>query len=237
MPDTEVGVHDTQGMPSHETAPIAPPTNEPRPVLMAPVERLIFFSDAAVAIAITLLILPLMDGVADAAKQHLNTADYLKDNAAALGAFALSFVLIARFWRSHHRLFTDVEREVPGLFWLNMAWLLAVVFLPVATASTGALPTDHVQLAMYIGTMVVIAGLLTAMTVLLRQHPEAWTDGSSVPVERVYSGLALTVMLAVALVLALTVPGLNYWAMLVLLLSRPARVILQAITRIPIHKA
>lgn len=212
-------------MSSNQTAPSAR-ADERGAVTMAPIERLIFFSDAAVAIALTLLILPLMDAVGEAAKQHQTVAEYLRDNANALGAFALSFVLIARYWRSHHRLFAGVEHEVPGLFWLNMAWLMAVVLLPVATASTGALPTDAVQLSVYIGIMIAIAALLTAMTMLLRRHPEAWADGADLPAEKVNNSLLLTVMLIVALILALTIPGLNYWALLVLLASRPVGLLL-----------
>lgn len=207
-------------MSSNQTMPSGP-AEDHGTVMMAPVERLIFFSDAAVAIALTLLILPLMDAVGEAAKDHQTVAEYLHNNANALGAFALSFVLIARYWRSHHRLFAGVEREVPGLFWLNMAWLMAVVLLPVATASTGALPTDAVQLSVYIGIMIAIAALLTAMTMLLQRHPEAWAEGAGMPAEKVDSSLLLTVMLIVALILAVTIPGLNYWALLVLLASRP----------------
>lgn len=207
-------------MSSNQTMPSGPAADRGT-VMMAPVERLIFFSDAAVAIALTLLILPLMDAVGEAAKDHHTVAEYLQNNANALGAFALSFVLIARYWRSHHRLFAGVEREVPGLFWLNMAWLMAVVLLPVATASTGALPTDAVQLSVYIGLMIAIAALLTAMTMLLQRHPEAWAEGAVLPAEKVNNSLLLTVMLIVALILAVTIPGLNYWALLVLLASRP----------------
>src|SRR5271165_6906054 len=74
-------------------------------------ERLIFFSDAVVAIAITLLAfaLPLPDHlpsnptnvqVWDAVWAH--RIDYL--------TFLISFAVIGRHWRLHHRLFRDVYR-------------------------------------------------------------------------------------------------------------------------------
>lgn len=190
-------------------------------ILTTPVERLVFFSDAAVAIALTLLILPLMDGVGDAARANQTTDQYLVENQSALLAFALSFTLIAVFWRSHHRLFTVIEREAPGLFWMNMAWLFAVVSLPVATASVGALDADPIQYVFYIGTMIVIAAMMTAMAILLYRHPESWTEGAEVTRFAVRVNLAVTGLFALALILALAIPGLGYWSLLTLLIGRP----------------
>lgn len=199
----------------------------------APVERLVFFSDAAVAIALTLLILPLMDGVGEAARAGLTTADYLAENLSGLGAFALSFALIARFWRAHHQLFAAVEREPRGLFWLNMAWLFAVVFLPVATATTGALPTDPAQLCLYQGTMIVISALMVAMSLLLKRHPETWADGAQISSDRIRGSVVFTTLLVVSLALALTVPHLGYWSLLMLFFARPLRWLLDRVARRP----
>ena len=197
----------------------------------APIERLVFFSDAAVAIALTLLILPLMDAVGEADRAGLTTADYLGENVARLGSFALSFVLIARFWRAHHLLFAAVEREPRGLFWLNMAWLFSVVFLPVTTAITGALPTDATQLGLYQGTMITISALMAAMTILLKRHPEAWVTGAEISIEKVHSSLVFTGALVASLVLALTIPQLGYWSLLVLFLARPGHWLVDRLAR------
>lgn len=201
--------------------------------VQAPVERLVFFSDAAVAIALTLLILPLMDAVGEAARAGVSTADYLSENLGSLGAFALSFVLIARFWRAHHQLFAAVEHEPQGLFWLNMAWLFAVVFLPVATATTGALPTDAAQLCLYQGTMIVISALMVAMSMLLRRHPETWADGAEISSQRIRGSVVFTVLLVVSLVLALSIPHLGYWSLLILFAARPVHWLIGRVDRRP----
>lgn len=194
------------------------------------VERLVFFSDAAVAIALTLLILPLMEGVRDASDKGLDAFGYLSENLSALLSFVLSFVIIARFWRSHHRLFSQLEREPPGLFWLNMCWLLAVVFLPVATAMTGAMPTDRPQLVVYIGTMLLAALSLTAMELIARHHPETWVEGSEVSDDSVVASWTFVLLLAVALVVALAWPAVGYWSLLVLAASRPVKAALERLT-------
>jgi uncharacterized membrane protein len=65
----------------------------------ASVERIIVFSDGVAAIAITLLILPLTE-IHPAEDAIL--ADIVVENSAALGAFALSFAVIANYWTIHH---------------------------------------------------------------------------------------------------------------------------------------
>jgi uncharacterized membrane protein len=197
----------------------------------APIERMVFFSDAAVAIALTLLIPPLMDAVSEAARAGLTTTDYVAVNLPRLGSFALSFVLIARFWRAHHHLFATVEREPRGLFWLNMAWLFSVVFLPVATAITGALPTDAAQLSLYQGTMIVISALMAAMTILLKHHPETWVEGAEISSEKVHATLVFTGVLVASLALALAVPHLGYWSLLLLFIVRPVHWLVDRLAR------
>src|SRR4051794_20768994 len=68
-------------------------------------DRLKFFTDAVVAIAMTLLILPLLESVSEAGAKGLGTADYLHEHSGLLLAFLLSFVIIATFWVSHERLY------------------------------------------------------------------------------------------------------------------------------------
>src|SRR3954453_5221535 len=110
-----------------------------------PAERLKAFADAVVAIAMTLLILPLTESVGEAAAEQASTWEWLNDNAAQLFSFALSFVLIATFWMTHHRLFAGVHRVTSGLLWLTIAWMFTIVWLPIPTALVGQLETDAGQ--------------------------------------------------------------------------------------------
>ena len=102
------------------------------------VERLIFFTDAVAAIAITLLILPLVDIVtADASRSHpVPVSTFLAENVGQLLAFGLSFVIIARFWMANHRILADVVRSTPVLMWLDIGWVFTIVLLPLPTEIT-----------------------------------------------------------------------------------------------------
>lgn len=193
------------------------------PTQNPPIERLVFFSDAAVAIALTLLILPLMDSVNDSAAEGFDATGYLEHNGTGLIGFALSFVLIARFWRSHHRLFARIQDEVPGLFGVNMVWLAMIVLMPVATAIIFSLPEGTTEYVIYIGTMLGASLCMVAMTWLLHRHPEAWADGQQVSTESVRAGAVTAALLFAALVVSLLVPGAGFWSLLLLLATRPLK--------------
>jgi uncharacterized membrane protein len=93
-------------------------------------ERLVFFSDAVVAIAITLLALalPLPHGATSRAVFKSMWAG--RD---AYLAFLISFVVIANYWRYHHRLFRSVVRLDGRIITINLIWLLLIVVTPFAT--------------------------------------------------------------------------------------------------------
>lgn len=97
-------------------------------------ERLVFFSDAVFAIAITLLALEirLPNDIADA-----NNVELLKSLIAIwpkyLGYF-VSFLSIGNFWVIHHRQFHYIERYDTRLLFINLFVLMSVAFIPFPTA-------------------------------------------------------------------------------------------------------
>ncbi|TKV60616.1 DUF1211 domain-containing protein [Nakamurella flava] len=93
-------------------------------------ERLTFFSDAVVAIAMTLLALelPVPEGLSIAELWHS-----VSDGWFEYAAFVLSFVVIAQQWTGHHRLFRYVFATDRTLVTLNFLWLFAIVVTPFAT--------------------------------------------------------------------------------------------------------
>lgn len=206
-------------MTDHAEAP-SPGPDAARERLL-PAERLKAFADAVVAIAMTLLILPLMEGVGDAAARDLNTLEWLNENAGQLLSFALSFVLIANFWLTHHRLFTGVHRVTQGLLWLTIAWMFTIVWLPIPTALVGQLPPDRDQYTLYIGTLAVTSFAMFLSRMYVLRHPQL----HDIPESRLRSGLVadlITIGLFVAaLVIARLFPAVGYYAMFLLLLTAP----------------
>lgn len=184
-----------------------------------PVERLVFFTDAAVAIALTLLILPLMEDVAEAADEGASTYEYLAENIDPLISFVVSFVIIARYWRLHDAVFRHTEYEVRGLFALDMTWLLCIVFLPVATALVGSAAPDRVQYVLYIGTILGASLLLTVMVVRFRADPSSWKEGHEVSASFVTGCRVASTLIAIALVITMIFPPIGYLSLVLLAFS------------------
>ena len=121
-------------------------------------ERLIFFSDAVFAIAITLLII-------DIRPPHLapdaNTAEHLQALADLIPnflAFAISFAVIGLFWMGHHRAFALASHYAPRLLGWNLGLLGVIVFMPFVTGYLSANSTALLPTSLYCATMLV-AGL------------------------------------------------------------------------------
>lgn len=182
-------------------------------------ERLKAFTDAVVAIAMTLLILPLMDSVTDATESSAGA--WLAVEWPSLLTFTLSFVLIANFWLSHHRIFARVERVDPGLMWLTIAWMFTIVWLPVATAITSSFEPDPIEKFLYVGSLIITSIVLTTTRVYLIRHPRLHRENTERLREGLLVGNTITILFALALALMLLVPGPNYFWMFLLFLARP----------------
>jgi uncharacterized membrane protein len=187
-------------------------------------ERAKAFIDAVVAIAMTLLILPLMEGVTETAGKHGDGADWLHDHQAQLFSFVLSFLIIAMFWINHHRLFATVEKVSIPLLWITMAWLLSIVWIPVATALSGQMGSgDWVVKALYIGSMILTSLLMLAMRTYLVRHP-------SLHVASIYDlrrgmavDISMALLFALALALTLLFPVLGYYPLFLMAFSGPVQ--------------
>ncbi len=97
-------------------------------------ERLVFFSDAVFAIAITLLVIDIRipDELADQ-----DVVPALVGILPNVAAFALSFAVIGTYWIAHHRIFRYIERWDGGLIVWNLVLLFFVAIQPATTSVIG----------------------------------------------------------------------------------------------------
>ncbi len=117
-------------------------------------ERLVFFSDAVVAIAITLLALDIK--IEHTKSDHLLFSD-IGDQWKHLGAFFLSFFNIANFWKVHHNFFAHIKKIDEKLLWFNILWLLFIVLLPFSTSLVSGYFFDVASIFVYSLNILLIA--------------------------------------------------------------------------------
>jgi uncharacterized membrane protein len=132
------------------------------------VERLVLFSDAVIAIAVTLIVLPLVDAARELGDTPVQ--EFLEENGLSFLAAAVSFVAISLFWLSHHRTFADVDRCPPALLRVNLVWLAAIAVLPVTTTlnvNTGGV--DRLALSLYLLNLSVVWACGQFLQVLVRR--------------------------------------------------------------------
>lgn len=116
-------------------------------------ERTVFFCDAVVAIAITLLVFNLKIEHVNA---HLTFADIAAQWKTFL-AFILSFFNIANFWKTHHTFFSHIKKMDEKLLWFNIFWLLFIVLLPFSTSLISAYFSDVPAMFIYCLNTLLIA--------------------------------------------------------------------------------
>jgi uncharacterized membrane protein len=116
------------------------------------VDRIVFFSDAVFAIALTLLVVRIdVPRGPDFAREVLaQWPRYL--------SYTISFLAVGLYWVSHHRVFRYILRWDEGLIALNLFLLLFIAFIPYPAAMIGEHGGEQVSLVFYAATLA-MAGL------------------------------------------------------------------------------
>jgi uncharacterized membrane protein len=113
------------------------------------IERLVLFSDAVFAIAITLLVLELKVPDRESIRSAGGLGAALSAEIPKFAAFFISFAVIGVYWIAHHRMFRYIRRCDEALLALNLLLLLFVAFLPFPVALFGSLRRESTAIAFY----------------------------------------------------------------------------------------
>jgi uncharacterized membrane protein len=172
-------------------------------------ERMIFFSDAVIAIMLTLLALELPVPEAED-PQHLWHA--LTVHSSQYVAFLVSFSVIAATWVTHHMLFVHVSRTDPALITLNVGTLFAYALIPWASKTLGDV-TNGAGVVVYAAAMALLG---STMLLVIRHVIHAGLLDPQVPakiVKGVQAWFVTTVvMFAVSIPIAFLV---GRWTMII----------------------
>lgn len=179
---------------------------------------MIAFTDAVVAIALTLLVLPLADVAGDL--HDGTTLNQLWNNHwQQFISFVISFAVIWLQWRQHHRLMENFEAYDRVLVELQFVWLFTIVLLPFATALISGADVEWANV-FYIAILMVSVGALVAMTRWGLRHPELIDDDVDTRRWAAHpGGYGTILMLLVALIITIIAPKSGNAPLLALLFS------------------
>jgi len=161
-------------------------------------DRVLFFSDAVVAIAITLLVVDLR--VPDIVR---NASSVLAADRGKILGFGISFLVIGLFWLGHHRLFRYITVMNRRLILLNLLFLGTIVFLPYPTALLSATQGEHTGSIAFYAACVAATGLVELILWLYAVRADGLVPASVSPARRRYE---TTRLLPVPVVFALSIP-------------------------------
>ncbi len=100
-------------------------------------ERMVFFTDAVMAIAITLLAVDLKVPQVDPASAVTELPQQLSVMGPHLTSFFVSFIVIGIYWINHHRYFRYIKRYDNRLLLLNLMFLFFIACMPFLASLLG----------------------------------------------------------------------------------------------------
>jgi uncharacterized membrane protein len=137
--------------------------------------RIMSFSDGVFAVAITLLVLSihvpyLRSTVADQKLPH-----ELVRLIPIFEAYIISFFVIGLFWIGHHSVFKHFKRHDGGLLWLNLLFLMFIVFIPFPTGLISEYSNSRVALIFY-AVSLALAGIMICLLLWYGVHNHRLID-------------------------------------------------------------
>jgi uncharacterized membrane protein len=183
-------------------------------------ERLIFFSDAVIAIAITLLVLEIRLPVGAGELNNRELVQALLALWPKYLAYGISFLVIASFWMGHQRKFRHIRAVDRRLMWLNLLLLGTVAFIPFPTTIV-AESVSRTATIFYAG-VIILAGLLAAALWAYASSQPRLIDPNLTAATRrreLHASLALVVVFLISMGLAYVNADLARFSWLLLLVT------------------
>jgi uncharacterized membrane protein len=192
-------------------------------------ERMILFSDAVFAIAITLLAIELkVPAIVSDVTDH-KLAESLNEMIPKFIGFLISFLIIGQYWTTHHRLFGFVVNYNLRLMWLNLFFLLAVILMPFTSAFYSEYISYFLKtpVLLYIGNICFLGFMNYLMWRYVSNPKHELSEGLAKPVANYYSMRAITVpiIFLIMVLVYLIFPHIAIWMpaiipLVIMLLSR-----------------
>lgn len=119
-------------------------------------DRIVFFSDAVIAIAITLLVIEITPPEIESELVNTQLANQVLAMWPKYLGFVVSFWVIASYWVVHHRMFRIITNYNRSMMYINLLFLMFIAFMPYTTALLFEYPAQTITVIMYAGLVAAI---------------------------------------------------------------------------------
>ena len=137
-------------------------------------ERLVFFSDAVFAIAVTLLALEIRLPVLGEPVTNADLAQVLLGMWPKYLGYGFSFFAIGIIWIGHHRKFRHIRRYDSIFLLLNLFFLMAIAFIPFP--SSVIIEYGNQAATIFYALVIALTGLLSLILWWYASHRNRLTD-------------------------------------------------------------
>lgn len=117
------------------------------------------FSDGVFAIVVTLLVLELQVPTLKDPHSAAELARQLLQQLPKFLSWLISFIIVCKFWISHHQLLELARHADHGMMWLNSLFLMSQAFVPFPTALLGR-DYDNPLAVSFFGVALAVSTLL-----------------------------------------------------------------------------
>ena len=180
-------------------------------------ERLILFTDAVFAIAITLLAIEIRFPEFKSLPSDAGIWRSMGELVPKFIGFLIGFVIIAQYWTAHHRIFRFVRNYDTKLLWVNILFLLFIVLMPFSSGVFSSYAVVGAAFIIY-AINIMLAGL--AQVLLLRYllnpaHQLILPEDRTHPDLDTWRPLVAVAGFGLALLLVVAVPLPGAWRLLI----------------------
>ncbi len=141
------------------------------------IERMILFTDAVFAIAITLLVIEIKAPHIEHGVSTVEKIEQLLNLLPLFIGFIISFFVIAIYWRSHHRLFSFIKDYDDKLIWLNFLFLFTIILMPFSSAYYSENFNENIPFYFYCSNVAATGYLNYALLAYIINHRGRISDG------------------------------------------------------------
>lgn len=201
-------------------------TNRPDRDVLRRIDRLVNFSDGVLAIAVTLLVLPLADRVSSG--EFSSFEAFFNALWEPFLLFSISFAVICRFWLVHHNIFQSLKRFNVTIFALNCGWLFTIVLIPFFTELFGGRISSSggVISGLYIFNIFLLSLIGVLIQFEIKRRPELRLADAQSPL--LAGGVAAVILIFIACAATVLFAVPYPWLLLLLFLSGPTQKMVQS---------